>query len=53
MCCWTAGRSRPPSASAPAVKWRPATELEKAEAEREVSESQKAFKTLVGLNVLT
>ncbi len=33
MCCWSAGRSRPPSASVPVGRWRPASELEGAEGE--------------------
>lgn len=28
VCCWSAGRSHPPSASVPAGRWRPASELQ-------------------------
>lgn len=48
MCCWTAERSPPPTASAPAVRWRPATELEGAESS---VNDKKACSALVGFNL--
>ena len=37
VCCWSAGRSRPPSASVPAGRWRPASELQGAGTQKKSS----------------